>query len=137
MIRFIILLYILSISTAFAGENIHFLDKPDNLTSTEAMIAIGHAAKNRKYNVPDVIGDTLRVTLNHKGYNIVLDFSVSGNEIVYADSTTYVDTDYDDEDSSESKTITKPVPASWLKSLRSNADNFFLLIKNIKDNQAK
>ena len=131
MIRFIILLYVLSIGTVYAGENIHFLSKPDYLSDNDVMIAIGHAAKNRKYNVPGEIGDTLRITLNHKSYKVVLDFSVSGSEIVYTDSTTYLNTDYDDDDS-EPKIETKPVPASWLKNIKSNSKNLFLLIKNIK-----
>ena len=131
MIRFIILFCVLSINTAYASENIHFLDKPKYLTSTEAMIAIAHAAKNRQYIVQGKVGDTLRITLIHKGYNVDLVFSVSGNEITYKDSTTYADFNTDDTDT---QAKTKSVPAGWIKGLRNNAENFFLLIKNIKDN---
>lgn len=135
MIRFIILLYVLSISNTYASENIHFLNKPDSITATEAMIAISHAAKNRKYTVPSVIGDTLNIGIIHRGYNVNLNFSVSGNDITYTDSTTFVDVN-DEDDTSETAKAT-PIPASWLKSLKSNSDNLFILIKNIKDNMNK
>lgn len=137
MIRLIIILYILSIGTTFAGENIHFLNKPDYLTDTDVMIAIGHTAKNRKYTVPNVINDTLRISLVHRGYNVVLDFSVSGNEVVYNDLTTYLD-EYEEEDGdSSSNGQPRATPASWIRSLNSNSENLFLLIKNIKENYKK
>ena len=97
------------------------------------MVAIGHAAKNKKYFVPGDISETLRVTLDHKGYSVDLAFSVSENKIVYKDLTTY---GWCDNEDSASGGSAKPVPESWLNSLKNNTKILFPLIKKIKNNMA-
>lgn len=135
MIKYSVLLFMLSISATHANGEIHFSGIPANITTVEAITAVGYAAQKRKWTVSNLDNGKLRVNLNHNDYKAVLDFSFSERDIYYSDFTTYIDQDVNEDEDSLEAWEAKAVPRNWLANLKRDVDGFFLILKNIKHNR--
>ncbi len=126
---FMTIVFLFSISTAYAGEKLQFIEVPHNIANTQVITAMKKAAVKRKWTASELADEKLQVTLNHHGYKAKLIFSFSGDHVLYEDFTTSEDSDEYDSDEFDSngkeKEESVPVPKRWLTNLR--RDTLFFL----------
>lgn len=122
MIKHIALLFFLSIGVSHADDAKHFADIPKNITTEEAIHVVVYVAEHYKWTAlrPKNEINKLRINLDHRGYRAVLDFTFTGNEITYLDSTK-IPTEIDDEFDArygEEVWVASNVPPNWLANLQ-------------------
>ena len=131
MKAFLIALLMFIIAVAHASKDTFFTTTPLNTTAEQALNAVKYAASKRGWTIHDTVNNTVQFELKHRGYNAVLDLSVSGNEIRYFDSTTTLKIEDEEETYGPPVDIweSTPVPRNWLINLQNDTNTYFYLRK--------
>lgn len=102
---------------ASAAETLLFIEIPKYVSAGEAITDIRHAAVNRKWTIIDAKSDKLKISLDHRGYQAVLEFFVSKGNIGYIDSSKYY--------TISKNWVNEPVPDNWIDNLKKDTNNYF------------
>ena len=134
MIRNLILLMSLGLGSVQASEEKYFMRIPASFNDVEALTALSHAALNRRWTVSEIGNKQLRIKLTHALYNADLNFSLVGQEIMYSDSSTFLN---EDEEYPNKEAETTLAPVKWIKYLQADLNKFFIIMERIKDKNNK
>ena len=124
-----------AVSIVSAKEEIFFMRVPSHISIAEAVDAVSQAAFRRRWSVEGGKNGILRITLNHRGYKAVLDFSFSNGEIHYSDLTTRIDRASPDNGSGRpgwsgvDEWVRAATPKSWIRNLKKDTSRFLVLNK--------
>ncbi len=105
-----------------------FTYAPPSVSTHDSIEILKYVSEKRRWVVTKHQENLLQVELNQTNYIAKLEFSVSGNEILYTDLTKLFRTELGDSEAQNSK-----VPRNWLLNLKKDMYNVFPLVQHLKN----
>jgi len=117
------------VSTVNAAEMLTLISIPNDMSNSNAIGALKYAAIKRKWSIDDVENDSLRISLDHRGNQALLVFSIFEGNIVYIDSTMSRVRHPRRGRPSVYEWENTPAPTNWIKKLKSDTQALFYIRK--------
>jgi len=108
-----------------------FIYTPALLSISDSIDTLKYVAVKRKWTVAQDTENSLQLKLNHRGFAITLDFSFSGNEITYYDSSRQ-EIDAEEDLIANSKFKKAKVPPNWINNLKKDMSTVLPYIQRLK-----